>query len=165
MKDITYKDKNIKFNFRVAAIIENQDRILVQHSQGDTNYRLVGGRVQLMESTLQALVREIHEELNYTIKGEDLRLLQIAENFYDYDDIDGSIQNVHEILFVYKLYIDSNNDIAKMDNFKEFDKDNTILKWIKKKDLDNISLVPQIAKKIIDSTSLNYEIINDIRNT
>ena len=59
MRDISYKEDNIKFNFRVAVILQNNNRILVQHNEGDVNYRLIGGRVQLLENTVQAIIREI----------------------------------------------------------------------------------------------------------
>ncbi len=163
MKDITYKEDNIKFNFRVAVIIENNERILVQHSEGDTNERLIGGRVKLLENTAQALVREIKEELNYEAKEEELTLLQIAENFFDYHDTEDILQKVHEILFIYKLYINSNEEIAQKDNFKELDKANITFKWINKQEIKNTKLVPDLAKRVIDEEKINYDIINDLR--
>ena len=44
MKDITFKYENIKFDYRVAAIIENNNRFLLQKMKQDDAYTLVGGK-------------------------------------------------------------------------------------------------------------------------
>ena len=47
-KDIIIKDdeSNFKFNFRVAGIFVNDNKILLQKCEKDDYYSLIGGRVK-----------------------------------------------------------------------------------------------------------------------
>ncbi len=54
----------------------------------------IGGRVELGESSRDAIVRELREELSTEV--EDLRLLGVLENIFTFDGGPG-----HEIVFVY----------------------------------------------------------------
>lgn len=54
----------------------------------------VGGRVEFGESSEQAVIREVHEELDAEVT--DVRLLGVLENLFTFDGDDG-----HEIVFVY----------------------------------------------------------------
>ncbi len=61
----------------------------------------VGGRVEFGESSRQAIIREIREELGAEITG--LELLGVLENLFTFDGGPG-----HEIIFVYDArFIDS----------------------------------------------------------
>lgn len=57
-------------------------------------YRPLGGEVHPGETAKEALIREIHEELNQEIS--DLRLLGVLENLFVLEGVTG-----HEIVFVY----------------------------------------------------------------
>jgi ADP-ribose pyrophosphatase YjhB (NUDIX family) len=57
-------------------------------------HRLVGGGVELGERSVEAVVREIGEELGTTL--HDPRLLGVLENIFDYEGEPG-----HEVVFVY----------------------------------------------------------------
>ena len=50
-----------KFNFRVAVLIENKGRVLLE-TAGEF-WNMIGGRVQFGESSLDAAKRELKEEL------------------------------------------------------------------------------------------------------
>lgn len=54
----------------------------------------IGGRVEFGETSRDAMVREVREEL--TVEVRDLKLLGVVENIFTYDGGDG-----HEIVFVY----------------------------------------------------------------
>ena len=54
----------------------------------------VGGRVEFGETSAEAIVREVREELSAEIT--DVRLLGVLENLFEFDGADG-----HEIIFVY----------------------------------------------------------------
>ena len=63
IKDISFKIDNNKFNYRVCAIIINDNKILTLRDEVSPYYHLPGGRVQIGETAEEALLREIREEL------------------------------------------------------------------------------------------------------
>ena len=50
IKDITFKIENNKFNYRVCAIIINDNKILALKDERSPYYYLPGGRVQIGET-------------------------------------------------------------------------------------------------------------------
>jgi ADP-ribose pyrophosphatase YjhB (NUDIX family) len=79
---IVFEQGAARFNFRVAGVAYRGDRILLQRVEGVTNYWfLPGGRVEMLESAADALVREVGEELGVVPRIE--RLLWIVENFFE----------------------------------------------------------------------------------
>ena len=92
-----------------------------------------------------------------------MKLIQIAENFFDYDDEHGELQKVHEILYIYKLSVNSSDEIARKDNFTDLEKDKVVFIWIDKEKIKKMNLVPKLAKSIIDTEDTKYSIINELR--
>jgi ADP-ribose pyrophosphatase YjhB (NUDIX family) len=85
---------------RVIAIcvFRHGDRILVVEGADEVKQdmfaRPLGGAVEFGETSMQAIVREIREELGH--KATALRLLGVLENIFEYQGRPG-----HEIVFVY----------------------------------------------------------------
>lgn len=161
MRDINFKEKNIKFDYRVAAIIECEEKFLFQKMKNDTNYTLVGGRATLMSTSKQSIIRELKEELGYVAAENELKLVQIAENFFDYYNEKNELEKVHSILFIYKISIPKESSIAKKDNFSVKDKKSTKLFWLDKNQLAKESILPNLARRLIDSDEFSYDIIDD----
>ncbi len=99
---ITYKDGEYRFNFRVAGLIFNNNRLLVHRMKKDDFYALPGGRAEMMENTELTIVREMKEELNVDVKVD--RLLWIGEQFFEHED-----QKFHELCFYYSLECNDKN--------------------------------------------------------
>ena len=66
MDDISIVNKEYKLNTRVAIVIENEGRYLLENLDGYDYYNLPGGRVKFGETTDIAVVRELNEELGYS---------------------------------------------------------------------------------------------------
>ena len=83
---------------RVACVFRHGDRILVSSAinpeDGSRYARTLGGGVELGERSVDALHREVREELGLAIA--DPQLLGVLENIFT---ISGSL--MHEIVFVY----------------------------------------------------------------
>ncbi|UOQ84923.1 NUDIX hydrolase [Gracilibacillus salinarum] len=82
----------------VICIFSNQDSILVAEGfdsmKGDYFYRPIGGGIEFGESSTDALIREITEEINQEIKN--LSYLGAVENIFTFNGDNG-----HEIVMVY----------------------------------------------------------------
>ena len=63
MSDVAVFVDGIKFNFRVSALIKNKGRYLLEKSIKTDFLNMPGGRVLAGESTLDAIKRELEEEL------------------------------------------------------------------------------------------------------
>lgn len=162
--DIKFKNNNMTFNCRVAIIIECNNKFLFQQTKNDSDYTLVGGKIQLMETSIKGAVRELKEELGYVANKDDLKLVEICENFFDYyDDVD-KLQYVHSILFIYKIKINDNEDISKKNGFSVLDKNSTKLYWLDKEKALNSNILPSIAKRLICESYFKYHINKDIND-
>ena len=117
-----------------------------------------------METSIKGAVRELKEELGYVANKDDLKLVEICENLFDYyDDVD-KLQYVHSILFIYKIKINDNEDISKKNEFSVLDKNSTKLYWLDKEIALNSNILPSIAKRLICESDFKYHINKDIND-
>lgn len=70
-----------------------------------------------MENTKDAIIREIEEELGIKVDKDNLKLVQIAENFFDYLDNE-KVKNVHELSYIYNIVLDDSYDITKKNHLQ-----------------------------------------------
>ncbi|MEO0927858.1 MAG: NUDIX hydrolase [Cyanobacteria bacterium J06643_13] len=117
---ITFDRGRNRFNYRVAGIALDNNRVLLHTNEKDDFWSFPGGRVEMGEASEFALVREMQEELNVDI--EIIRPLWIVEDFFDY-----AWQNYHEICFYYLMqfperspYLGKNKSFSGAENDFEF---------------------------------------------
>ena len=155
-KDVFIKLDGFKFNFRVAAIMQYKDKVLIQKSCKDDFYGLIGGKVQQKERTVDALKREIEEEIGFYINEKRCKLSRVCENFFHYN-----LTEYHELLFIYFIELNEDDDIEKNNDFMCIDKKTTKMCWKKIKELEGIDLRPKEAKPILNNTNLKHIIITE----
>ena len=153
MKDVSIMIENVKFNYRAGLIIECDDEILVEINPEIDFVTLPGGRVKTMETSLEGLRREISEELNYRIRDEECSLRGIVENFFEYDN-----KKYHELYFLYKMKIGKNHKIYKKDLVNE-DFKKTYFKWVKKRDLTKVNLLPKVLRTWAKTDGFNTAVL------
>lgn len=142
-QDISVSLKNnYRFNFRVAAYFEYNNKVLLHKIDADDFWNLVGGRVKTGETTIQAIKREIKEELNTDII--DAKLILISENFFKFNENNG-----HEMLFVYKITLDKNSEILKCEEFRGQDRKDATYRWIDKQDIKNHKCLPKLIYELV----------------
>lgn len=151
--DLTLKTEQGYFNHRVAAVIINDDMILAQKNPKDgTNY-LVGGRVQFGESTEEALIREVKEELNINIKT--YRPLWVNENFFSDNTTD-----FHEIGMYYLVDISDTVFNHYENAFEIIEQYKTnYYEWLDIDKLDDSILYPAFIKDEIKNISNELKLL------
>ncbi len=152
--DISYKFNNNVFNYRVSALIKKGDKYLVQKAVGTNYYTFVGGRVSFAETSLEALQREIEEELD--IKTKYIRDLGIIENFFN-SNFTG--EKYHEILITYELAFINNDDYDKKLFNHEGKQDRINYYWLSLDEID--AFEPKILLNHLNDDSFYHIIIRD----
>ncbi|EXB25322.1 NUDIX domain protein [Acinetobacter baumannii 1437282] len=90
---------------KALCIFRYQDKVLLSQgydpSKDEIYFRPIGGGIEFGETSTQAIVREVFEEIQQQIRKS--RLLGVLENLFTFDGQQG-----HEIVFVYEAeFIDS----------------------------------------------------------
>lgn len=86
---------DMKLNVRSGIIIIKDNKILLHKNDNKENYVLPGGGVHFLESSEEAIIREIKEETGLDIKVDEC--ISTIENIFEYQGI-----KFHEIFFLYK---------------------------------------------------------------
>ena len=94
--DISVVINNIKLNIRVGVIFKYGNETLIELSKIGSNSVIPGGRIKIGEKSIDAIKREIMEELNFDIGVNKLTFVKIIENFFKLDT-----NKYHELFFVY----------------------------------------------------------------
>lgn len=141
--DLTLPTKYGYFNHRVAAVIVHNNKLLAQKNINDNSYYLVGGRVRFGESSKDALVREIKEELGVTLT--DFKPLWINECFFDDDG-----KSYHEIGIYYRVNIEKSGFLHYEKTFEMQEPNRTnCYEWLSIDKLESVTLYPQFIKNEI----------------
>ena len=148
---ISYEENTNKFNFRVGGIIESPDKkkILIHRLSDFDFWLLPGGRVEMLEDTKKAILRETID-----------RLVAITESFFDIKS-----STYHELAFNYLLQLPENSELLQKEGeFTGIEGEKYRYMWIDKEDLSSISFKPDyiipILQNIPDKTT---HIIRDER--
>ena len=157
MKDISVFLDDFKFNFRVCCLIENNNRYLLERSSITDFLNMPGGRVKAGENTLDAIKRELLEEIG--IADCEPKLLKVAEQFFEFDN-----KKYHELDFIYYLYLSDDNEFAKMDVIKNMDNENEEMIWVDVKSLRNYKILPELIYDIKNSNEISHLIFDKLKN-
>ncbi|KQS84194.1 MULTISPECIES: NUDIX hydrolase [unclassified Rhizobium] len=87
-----------RFNFRVAGLGFRDGHVLVHRATHEKFWSFPGGRVEIGETSVRTLEREMVEELGVAVTVG--RMLWMVENFFQYED-----REVHELGFYYLMDI------------------------------------------------------------
>lgn len=124
---------SMKFNLRSAGLVVLGDRILFQRFADRDWWFLPGGRVEMMEDSGMAVMREVMEEYGWTVKEKTLKLL--VENFFELDGRD-----FHEIGMYYAVELEEAPELATGEFVSV--EENLVSKWIKFDELERHNIVP-----------------------
>jgi len=139
--NVDFEISGTRINARVAAIIYNKDMskvLLFKVEDGRDFYMLPGGRIEVNESSSNAIRREIKEELNFEL---NYQLCAIEENFMKKED-----KNYMQYCFIYKAVYDE--DIVNEILFC-LDNDNQKFYWVDINRLDDYKVYPKSVINLI----------------
>ena len=139
--DIDINVDEYRFLVRCSAIVTDKEykKVLLFRVKGREEFLLPGGRVCFMESSKDAVKREIKEEL-----GIDslYKLVCVNENFI-------KNRNIQSIEFIYHTEVDD------IDQIKPLENKNQEFIVVNISDLDNYNLKPDTLKDVIKNRSDN----------
>ena len=151
--DLTFKSPEGAFNYRVAAIIVNDGRLLVLQDEGIPHDYLPGGRVHLGEPAEAALARELREELDIDLPFH--RLVFMAESFFT---LMGT--RYHE-LCLYHLMDALPELLARGESFTRAEGNEVHhFRWVRFEELRGMSFFPIFLKERIFSLPDSPEFIS-----
>lgn len=156
MSDLSIIIDGVKFNFRVGLLVKMKKQVLVECNQDYDFVVLPGRRVKTLESSEDALIREINEEMKIDLTNYNLEFIGADENFFELDNI-----KYHELYFIYKIEIDENNEDFK-DGMINYDSKVNYYKWVDILDLKEVNLLPKSLINIIDSNGIHHSIQKDL---
>ena len=155
--DLTFPLPEGTFNFRVAAVLVHDGKLLVMQDTQSPYWYLPGGRVQMHEQAQDALLRELQEEL--ALQGQIIRPLWLVQNFYR-EDV--NLQQYHE-LGLYVL-VEAGDLPARGEEFvtREAEQVNTF-RWVEFEKLQDMYLYPLFIKKEIFRLPDSLQMLTEIR--
>ena len=144
--DVKFKEKEYSFHYRVVGVIVKDDKYLVQNIGGKDYYVLPGGHVRIGESSDDALIREVREELEIDILKNDFRLFCYHENIYEKDNrVEHWIEQYYIVNAKLEkdswLFVENDVDGVKTLNYS----------FVTKEELKKIELKPLKIKELIMS--------------
>ena len=152
--DVSLMIGDIKFNYRVATIIKNNDKILLHKSKDDNFYAIPGGRIKIGEDSVSALRREFLEEIGAELNVKDLA--GMIENFYMYN-----MKKCHEIMLIYNSEL-KDTDFLNKSIIQGIEEDSKVdLVWKNIEDIKNIDFRPAVLKQhIINNENKFFHRVN-----
>jgi ADP-ribose pyrophosphatase YjhB (NUDIX family) len=154
-QDILIKTQTRIFSYRVAGLLIQDGRVLLQRAGDDPAYAIPGGHVAFGETSEQALIREFREELNADILP--IRLLWIGENFFPWGEKD-----CQQICLYYLAGLRDETSLPRDGIFYAQDEQERMkteleFSWIELSRLDQIELYPLPAREKLRSLSAQIE--------
>ncbi|MBQ2872606.1 MAG: NUDIX domain-containing protein [Bacilli bacterium] len=154
-KDLSVMINNVKLNVRVGAIIKYQNKILVERNKNVDFSVVPGGRVQTLETSKEALLRELQEELGIDLSKENLELASLIENYFTFDD-----KKYHELYFVYKVELKQDYNLSN--GIENLDNSNSSYYFLNSEELEKEKMLPDVIKQIDKEKEFKHYVINDI---
>ncbi len=142
--DIRIKSDEGNFKFRVVGLLKRGDKYLIQKIADNKFFCLPGGHVELGETTAEAIVREMGEELGFEVKVD--KLIVVLENIFK--TMAGKPFNELGYYFLLSSDVAPTKDWERVEIDKGVPK-KLVFKWVTSEELDSLDFRPKILKKYI----------------
>lgn len=143
--DISFKTGEGRFNYRVCGILVHEGKLLAMKDNGIGHYYLPGGRVQMGETTDEAILREMREEL--LIDAKITRPLWLNQSFFE---LDGTREKFHEVCLYYLMDAAETDLLSRGERFTRQEEDVTHeFVWLPFENLQETYIYPLFIKEHI----------------
>ena len=156
MDNNVYFEKNgYVFNYRVGAVIKKGDKILVQEHKQVDYYSLLGGRCEMGEDSISAILRELKEESG--LDGTVTKPIAVIENFF-VSPYNG--KDYHEMFFAYEIEFNDKSiyDKEELETIEEDKKDYVKYVWKSIDELSKCDFRPNVLLDIIKKDEFTHYI-------
>ena len=134
-QDFRTKVGNTVFGVRATALILQNGKLLVTKDKG--KYYTIGGAIQVNESTEDAVVREVREELG--VKAQAGQLAFVVENRFEQAGV-----HFHNIEFHYFVDLLERAPLTMQEDAKQLP-----CRWIALNQLHTVPLKPTFLKTVL----------------
>lgn len=154
--DIRYTNDNFQFFLRVSALIFNEDesKVLLFNILGRDFYMLPGGKINQLEESVDAIKREISEELGWG--NLDYKFLGVSEEFVTANNYDN-----HQLNLIYKTVYKGQ---INMEEFNGLESNEIKFKWIDVKEVNKYQIYPSIVSEMIKNSNGIFHSIENLIN-
>lgn len=147
--DCCFEKDNKWFRYRAAAIIVEDDCVLLASNEVDDYFYSVGGGIHHGETAEEAVRREVYEETGVLYEID--RLAIIHENFFDNSPGQLKGKSCHEVALYFRMESrgirEFNAESYTMYGIKE------TVEWIPISDLDKYEVYPLFLKEYLENDS------------
>jgi len=140
---VSFGSEGRTFNFRAAAVIVQDGRVLLHRADYEDFWSMPGGRVEMLEESREALRREMLEEL-----GEEVRvgrLVWVGENFFEFQGAD-----FHEMGMYYDVSLPSGSALVGRTEEWWAEEDNGVkicFRWFGLEEAPELPIVPGFLRE------------------
>ena len=157
--DLTFRLTEGTFNFRVAAVMINDGKLLVMQDTQSPYWYLPGGRVHMHEAAEVALYRELQEELQ--VLPESLKPLWLVQNFYR-EDVNR--EQYHEMGLYMLANVSGTELLTRGEEFTTCEEGQiNTFRWVAFEELADMYLYPLFIKKEIFQLPESLQMITEVR--
>lgn len=157
--DCTFPTRKGLFNFRAAAVIVHEGKLLAMKEDSIAHWYLPGGRVRLGESMGQAALRELGEELG--MGARLLRPLWFCESFFALRETP-----VHELAMYFLALPDWQRFPSGEREFVRRDSDGEahIFRWLDAGEVAGAEIYPLVLKGNFPALPPVLTLVSDVRD-
>ena len=151
--DITYQKDDYQFILRTSIIIfnKNMNKILLFKVNDNFFYMLIGGKIRELETTTDAVKREIKEEIGLNVNN--IEFVCLSEEFVNAKGFKN-----HQINVIYK---GNYNEEIKENKFIGQEGDWCYYEWVEIDKIDNYEIYPSIVKEIVKNPDKKYHKVDN----
>lgn len=139
---VMFSNGDITFMYRVGGIAIHDGRLLVEHNVKHGFCFVPGGRVEYGENAVQALSRELDEELGGGVQVG--RLVIFSDNLFELDGI-----RYQEVSLYFLMDFSPGHPILGREGKFEAAEPNLVYEWLSLDSLEEAELFPRFLRKLV----------------